>query len=286
MRKKLGIQGGRGSFHEMAAEKLYGKAVELEYILTFEKLFQLMEKGDIEKCAVAIANNAVGFIHEPYALLTSERAQQFWISGETYVRVEHQLLGMPGSKLSQIKEIHSQAPAISQCSDFLHSNLPEAVIVEQEDTAQSAELVKQWQDPTKAAIASKKASKLNGLEILDENIQDDPENITRFIVLERRTDSNKFTKGNKFSAILHTPQTPGSLLKALEIFYRANINLSTLHSAFIPNSAFEMKFFIEFEDEERLPEHFADNLKSIGCNLELLGSYRSAEIPINGRDKA
>jgi prephenate dehydratase len=146
----------------------------------------------------------------------------------------------------------------------------------------SAELVKSWQDSTKAAIASRAAGELHGLKILNENIQDDTDNITRFIVLEKRDESAKSNSANKFSAILHTPQTPGSLLRALDIFNNANLNLSTLHSAFIANSAFEMKFFVEFEDEEKLPDHFAEQLKTVGCELELLGNYSSAQIPING----
>lgn len=278
--KKIGIQGSKGSYHEAAANQTFGNDATIVYLHTFHEVFSQLQTGMIDVGIVAIANNSIGFIHETYELITSKNADDFWIVGEIYQRIEHQLLAVPGATREMIKEIHSQAPALGQCSNYLEEHFPHAVLIEQEDTARSAELLALWQDKTKAAIASDIAGELNKLDAIDQNIQDDPDNITRFLIITKRTASDHTEINNKFSAILHTKQTPGSLLRALQVFYDVNSNITTLHSSFIPNSPFEMNFFIEFELKQISLSDIVDTLHTAGCKLDILGSYQASSIPL------
>lgn len=275
---KIGIQGGKGSYHEAATRHTFGTEADIAYLHTFHEVFESLQTGQIDQAIVAIANNNIGFIHEPYVLLTSIKVSDYWIVGEIYERIEHQLLTVPGASHETIREIYSQAPALSQCSDYLERTFPNAKLIEQEDTARSAEYVSALGDTSKAAIASKEAGELNRLEILDANIQNDPDNITRFVVIEKRPSAQSALSNNKCSAILQTGQQSGSLLKALQIFYDFGVNISTLHSAFIPNSAFEMKFLVEFEAS---PIHLAEiavKLAQRECQLEYIGNYSAVPI--------
>ncbi len=285
MSELVGVQGREGSYHEEAARSLWGENVDIAYIDTFRELFDSIRTGKVGRGVVAIANNSIGFIPETYALLVSEEASKYQIRGETYVRVEHQLLGLPGTNLSQVREVHSQSPAINQCTDFLETHLPRFTVVEQDDTALSAELVSTWGDPTKAAIASRTAGKLHGLEPIAANIQDDPDNITRFLILEKRADSQEIADSDKTSAILQTGQAPGSLYKALGVFADREVNIATLHSAFVPNSAFKMKFLIEFDAGAEEAEVITKELRAMSCQLATLGSYQCSEIPVKETTK-
>src|SRR6478735_3430346 len=146
---QIGIQGGEASYHEIAAHQLY-KATELKYYETFHELFTGLRQMEVESIVVAIANNRVQFISEPYEEITKNTGE-FEIIAEVYLRVEHALLAPKGATIETIKDVHSQAPAINQCRDFLESTLPNAQIVEEHDTAMSAKAVAEWNDVTKAA---------------------------------------------------------------------------------------------------------------------------------------
>ena len=203
--------------------------------------------------------------------------------GEVYLRVQHQLLGIPGTTLDNVQEIHTQDHAMEQCGTFLHGGeLHKGVRrIEQDDTAESARLVAQWQDPTKAAIASSAAGELHGLEVIRSNVQDDPDNITRFLHLERLNGQRPEPTDNKSSVLVRTKHLPGALVDVLLPFKEEDINVSNLHLGYVPNSPFDMRFLLEF-DAGLLDARAKRALAVAGaCALELavLGSYRSAEIP-------
>ena len=280
---QVGIQGGKGSYHEQAAQ---GYSVltgaRLVYQPTFKQLFAGLEAGTYDRALVAIANNAVGFIHEPYSYLVLDGGSKLRICGETYVRVEHHLLGLPGAKLQDIHQVHSQAPALGQCAAFLQDHVATCEIIEESDTALSAQRVAEWKDPTKAAIASKRAGDLHGLVSLAANIQDDPDNITRFLLIARSNNAPEPTSSNKTTCLLDTGQQPGALATALLPFREAGVNISSLQSLFVPNSPFHMQFFLEFDAAASDPrtQRIQDWLHGLGCTLTILGSYGSQVVPI------
>ncbi|MCA9331203.1 hypothetical protein KC957_04070, partial [Candidatus Saccharibacteria bacterium] len=240
---RVGIQGTHGSYHEQAARKHYGNGVEIAYLQTFQEVFEALLSGLVAEAVVAIANNRYGFVPGAFSELMRNSADVS-IAGEVYLPIRHQLLALPGTTLESIHEVYSQSVALGQCTKFLRSTLAHARLVEEDDTARSAELVSQSGDVHMAAVASSEAAELYGLQVLAQNIQDDDSNITRFLVLKRASTEAGST-GDKTTALLRTSQAAGSLVDALMPFKEHGINISTLHSTFLPNTEFEMQFFIE-----------------------------------------
>ena len=282
---KIGIQGGPGSFHEQAAREMFGVEAELFYGATFAELYSELFEGEVDLALTGVANNRYGSLAEPMAAVLTGK---YCIVGETYVRVEHQLLGVRGSRLSDIKEVHSQVMALGQCNDFLQGPALQkhVVRVEEDDTAGSARMVAEWSDPSKAAIASRRAGELYGLEVIAENIQDDPDNLTRFLVLQRPSDFAPKTTDNKSTMLLTTGQAPGSLVNALQPFKEYGVNIENLHSTFVPNTPFEIEFYMEVVAgllDDRMKKILAV-LESQGCVVKQLGSYDRADIPTAGGD--
>lgn len=277
---KIGIQGGPASYHEAAVKQIDPRA-EVVYCATFTELFKAITDGAVDSGVTAIANNRVQFIADPYEYLTAPDAP-YQIVAETYLRIEHALLARKGATLADITEVHSQAPALGQCSHFLEDTLPQAHIIEESDTALAAKIVATEGKLNSVAIASKAAGELYGLEVLQESVQDDPDNLTRFVQVTLKDHANSVDKASKTTMMLQTPQVPGALVKALLPFQKANINLTSLQSKLIPNTPFDMQFFVEFEAglQEEQTKRVLQNLESNGYRLHILGSYRKADIPI------
>lgn len=276
--KIVGIQGGRGSYHEAAALQLHANA-KIQYFETFPQVFSALRANKIDTAILAIANNRVQFIPETYEEITTP-GHDLSVVGETYLHVEHALLAPSGARLKDILEVHSQAPAIEQCLHFLENELPHARIIEAHDTAGSAEAVAAWNDTSRAAIASVRAGAINKLTPIATAIQDDPANITRFIEISL-TKGSRVLNANKTTMLLTTPQLPGALVKALQPFSNHNINLSSLQSKLIPNTPFDMMFFVEFEAgmEEERTKLVLEQLDIDGYGFDILGSYKKAQIP-------
>lgn len=291
----IAIQGGEGSYHQEAAENhiaavspYIGEDHDIVFVPTFPEVFDGLAAGKYNRAVVAIANNRVGFIPEPHTRLIRDSGS-FRIVGETYVRVDHQLLGLPGARLSDIEEVHSQAPAIAQCLEYLSKRLPNASIVEQSDTALSAQLVSRRGNPHSAAIASKRAGIIHGLVPIESSIQDDRDNITRFVVLARTGDDvPELGVPNKTTWLLDTGQQAGALVSALMPFKEARISIESLHSLFVPNSAFDMQFWMEFDagvQDERMVG-IRQSLSEIGCSVKSLGSYVSRPVPMSNLEQS
>lgn len=270
----IGIQGQKGSYHEEVARLLFSDET-IDYSDTFSEVFDNLLSGRTEKAIVAIANNRYGFIPESYSEII-DHCQDIQITGEYYLSVRHQLMAMPGSRLEDIKTVYSQAVAIGQCHKFLEKNLKQAKVVEYTDTAASAKLVSVIGDISSAAIASKTAANVFGLLVISKDIQDDPDNITRFIVLEQKHKRALDGGDNKTTVILRTAQTAGSLANVLLLFKNFDINISSLHSSFIPNTEFEMEFFMEVDIGSTSKEFYLirERAKEMNAEIAVVGSYR------------
>lgn len=281
---KIAIQGAAGSFHEMAARKYFGANVELVYCETFEDVFAALQSELVQTAVLAIGNSRFGDINHVYdTLIRNHRhksGHRYWITGEIYVAVELCLLGLPGTKTSDIKEVHSQIPALGQCFSFLHNELKGVVVVEQDDTAKSAQLVHEWSDPAKAAIASEQAGKNNGLEVLAHSIQDDKQNVTRFLVI---TIDKPEPLGicDKSSLLLRGNHAPGSLVQALGCFSDQKISLSYIQSVPVPEKPFKYNFYIDIEAgvEDARTTLALNELTTLGYEVDVLGSYQTATMP-------
>ena len=282
---KVAIQGLKGAFHEMAATSYFGSDAELIYFDTFTEVFDALKTGAATSAVVAIGNSRYGDISNVYDIMIKNHLEKnsnhvFWIGGEVYVKIEQCMLGVPGTTLETIHEVHSQAPALGQCHDFLHSKIPNVTLVEEDDTAKSARLVSEWADTTKAAIASRAAAQIYNLEVIAENIQDDPLNITRFLVIE--SDVPAADSGStKTSLLLNTLDEPGSLVSALQLFSENGVNLSYIQSVPIPDKHFRYRFYIDLEAgaEDKRVTKVLETLKSRGYVVDILGSYKNATMP-------
>lgn len=273
----VAIQGTNGSYHEQVAQEYFDESSTILYLATFKDVFTALNAGEATHAVVAIANNRYGFVPNAFSQLIQNSAD-VTIVGEAYLAIHHQLLALPGARLESITEVHSQPAALGQCNMFLSSAIPNAQLVEETDTAKSAELVSNSNDLHKAAIASKKAGELNKLVTLAANIQDDSDNTTRFLILKKSgSKKSVVANGNKTTALLKTSQEPGSLVDALLPFKQQAINISTLHSSFLPNTNFVMQFFIEFDASMSDPsmKQIVTQLNKIGAELTVLGTYVS-----------
>lgn len=273
MALRIALQGQRASFHDIAARQFYGKDIAIVPCEIFAGTFAALSSGKANQAVVAIENSLFGSINEIYDLLLKHR---FWICGEIYLRIEQCLIGLQGASLQKIGEVHSHPVALAQCEDFLDKKLSQAKRFESHDTASSVANVKQWGDPTKAAIGSAAAAKLHGLKILAREIETSEQNYTRFVVL--RKDKKLIKEADKTSLVLVASHQPGSLHKALGVFAKRGINLSKLQSRPIIGQAWHYMFYVDVDvgNDTNLADSLAD-LKQQGCEVTVLGTYKNGQ---------
>jgi prephenate dehydratase len=275
---KVSIQGLAGSYHDTAARQFFGKKYEPVCRATFQEVFWDVTRGHSDYAVIALENSLFGSINQSYDLLLEH--EDLWICGEIYLRVEHCLVGVKGAKLPELREVYSHPIALSQCEAFLDEELPYAERFTAHDTAGSAADVKRWNDPAKAAVASEKAAKLYGLEIIESGIETHHENYTRFIVLS--TDKTIPKDADKTSFVIkqlgHDPDSdtkPGSLYHTLACFAEQHINLSKIESRPVIGKAWHYIFYLDFDCGLQQPgaSKVLDCLERRGANIRILGSY-------------
>ena len=276
MNTRVSIQGFEGSFHQEAARQFYGKQVEVICCATFREVIKIAgNKKESEGGVMAIENSIAGSILPNYNLLQKSSLK---IVGEVYLQIKQNLLVNPGVKLSDIKEVHSHPMAIQQCLDFLDKY--NWRIVETEDTALSAKHIHKHHSKHIAAIASKLAAEIYGLNMIAPNIQSLKNNYTRFLILQRAGETTEVNDANKASINFNTDHSKGSLAKVLNTIADAGINLSKLQSMPIPGSDFKYSFHadMEFDSKEQL-NGAMENIKKQTEALNVLGIYK------NGRSR-
>jgi chorismate mutase/prephenate dehydratase len=222
---------------------------------------------------VPVENSVEGSVSQTYDLLLQSFLK---INGEVKIRVSHCLLALPGTKSDDVRRVYSHPQALAQCHAFLESL---QVIVEPTyDTAGSARLIKEKNLHDAAAIASERAASLYGLNILRRNIEDVPENHTRFFVIGK--DDAERTGEDKTSIVFGTKHTPGSLHKALGELATRGINLTRIESRPIRRRPWEYHFFVDFEGHRADPS-CSEALQALSRSatfLKILGSYPRADV--------
>ena len=272
IRKKVSIQGFEGSFHQEAARNFFGKTVEVVCCSTFKEVIDIASnQNESDGGVMAIENSIAGSILPNYNLL---QKSNLFIIGEVYLQINQHLMVNPGVQLSDIKEVHSHPMAIQQCFGFLDKF--NWKLVEKEDTALSAKHIHQHHSKHVAAIASKLAAEIYGLDIVAPNIHSLKNNYTRFLILQKDNEVTEVENANKASLNFHTDHSKGSLAKVLTKIAEAGINLSKLQSFPIPGSDFKYSFHadVEFEDVGQFYK-VIKNIEPITEEIKIYGIYKN-----------
>ncbi len=270
-RKRIGFQGERGAFGEVAAQKMAPDAAERIALSNFSALFQALAGGKIDHAAVPIENTLFGSIHENYDLLLKHRLP---ILAETSIRIVHNLIARPGVALRDIRKVYSQPPALGQCTRFLERHKRWEVIPFY-DTAGSVKMILEEGLKDSAAIASKEAAAVYGGKILVEDIGDDPENYTRFFLLGRRRRAKGLSSGTKTSIVFATKNLPGALFRCLSTFSLRDINLTKIESRPLRGRPWEYLFYLDFQGNPSSPpvRNALKDLTEITEFVRVLGCY-------------
>jgi len=264
---KVAFQGEPGAYSEEAGYG-YFKAPEMVPQETFAAVFEAVTS---EKCAtglIPIENSLAGSIHENYDLLLRN---ELFIVGEYFLRVRHCLIGFPDADKSNIKRVISHPQALWQCASYIHKLgvKTEAVY----DTAGSVKMLKLGGDKTCAAIASKRAAEIYGMHVLQEGIEDNPENYTRF--LEIAPQPLKSVIDAKTSIVFTLKNQPGALFNALKIFAQRDIDLTKIESRPLVGKIWEYLFYIDLIGAcgQKQTQEALDQLEVLALMLRVLGSY-------------
>ncbi|MBZ9687162.1 prephenate dehydratase [Clostridium estertheticum] len=272
----VGFYGVTGSFSEEALKGYFGEKVDTKAISEFEDIFLNLRYGKINYGVIPIENSSTGVISEVYDLLNK---YNFYIIGEKYLKISQNLMGIKGSTLDEIKEVYSHSQGLEQSMEFL-KGYKNWKLVPFKSTAKSAELVKQSQNKTMAAIASSKAAEIYGLQILQKNINSNATNMTRFVVIGKEMETTG--DSNKISTVLSTTHKAGSLYNVLKHFAEKNINLLKIESRPIVDKPWEYFFYIDFEgniNEDKVKASI-DLIKLNSRYFKVLGNYKSAMVDI------
>ncbi len=273
----VSIQGEVDSFHYLAAQHLFGSAVETLHRERFREVFEDVQAKRADCAVVAIENSLVGSINEVYDLLRKDGLR---ITGELYMRISHNLIALPGVELANIQSIYSHPMALMQCETFLQG-LPGVDVHERFDTAGSVAQIATTGDKTAAAIASRQAAQRHKMHLLATDIESDKHNYTRFIVLSPLGSVSVSALSNtKTSIILTTNHTPGALYSALGVFAKRGINLSKLQSRPIIGKGWHYYFYIDFEagTQEARTQEALRELQDYAGEVTVLGSYVKGEV--------
>ena len=273
---RVAIQGVKGCFHEQAARLFYeehGQVVpEIVECLTFDDLYRSMNDGVADAAVMAIENTVSGGLLPNFELLRKYNRQ---IKGEVFLRIQQNLMALPGQTIEDIKEVRTHYMAINQTREFF-KNYPWIRLVESEDTAKSAAEVAENGLKGIGAIASVLAAELYGLDMIAESIETYKQNFTRFLIFDDALQVDK-EKINKSSMCFTLSHTPGSLAHVLTILSFYGMNLTRIQSLPIPGQEWQYFFYVDikFDDYVRY-EQALSAVRPLMEDLRILGEYTSA----------
>lgn len=263
------FQGAEGAYSYLAMQRYFGEQIKSFHVETFRDAMTAIEEGSADFAVLPIENSTAGIVSEIYDLLVEF---ENYIVGEQIIKIEHCLLGLPGSDISQIKTVYSHPQSLMQSARFLavHEDWKQISL---KNNAFAAEKVSREGDETQAAIAGEQAAKAYGLKILKRGVNQAENNSTRFIIVTNQKIFRKDAK--KISICLEVPHESGSLYHILSHFIYNNLNMTKIESRPIEERDWEYRFFIDFDG------NFADGavknalrgLRDEARNMRILGNY-------------
>jgi len=270
--RRVAIQGYSGCFHEQAARLFYKEDIGIVECDTFDDLYSKMAEGSADAAVMAIENTVSGGLIPNFDLLRKNPQQ---IKGEVFLRIEQNLMALPGQKIEDIKEVRTHYMAINQTREFFKS-CPWIRLVESEDTAKSAADLAKGGLKGVGAVASSLAAELYGLEILAPGIETYKQNFTRFLIMD---DSLQVPTDriDKASLCFTLPHTPGSLAHILTILSFYEMNLTRIQSLPIPGREWQYFFYVDikFASYERYQQALSA-VRPLIEEFQILGEYTAA----------
>lgn len=272
--KRIAIQGEPGSFHDIAAHQHFeGEQVQLICCQTFEQVFENVKRDPTVVAMTAIENTIAGSLLHNYELL---RQSGLTVVGEHKLHIQHCICCLPTDSWETVSEVHSHPVALMQCRQFL-ANHPDIKAVEAEDTAGAAQFIAEHQCHGWAAICNAEAARLYGMKVLQDSIEDNKHNYTRFLVatVPQKADFLRpLEKANKASLVFSLPHQEGSLSKVLTILSFYDINLTKIQSLPIIGQEWQYLFYVDvtFDNLTRYRQSI-DAIIPLTKELKILGEY-------------
>jgi prephenate dehydratase len=269
----VAFQGEEGAFSHAAARKFLGDDVQILACLRFRDVFAALNEKSVTHAVIPIENTLYGSVLENYDNLVEYGVP---IIGETSIRISHQLIVMPGTKLRHVNKVYSHPVALSQCLEFFRAN-PRMTIMPHYDTAGSVKMLKEERPEQAAAIASEAAARIYGGVILKRNIEDDRQNFTRFFLLSRAGVRERAGAAWKTTLVFGVANEPGALFKSMACFALRGVNLTKLESRPLRGRPWEYLFSLDLvgRSTDRNVAKAIDHLREMTSILTILGSYQA-----------
>ena len=267
-RTRVVFQGAEGAFSQAAMIQYFGEGINSFHVDTFRDAFCAIEEGSADFAVLPIENSTAGIVSEIYDLLVEF---ENYIVGEQIIRIEHCLLGLPGTKMDEIKTVYSHPQSLMQSARFLSQH--EWRQISLPNNAFAARKVAEDGDRSQAAIAGEYAGKVYGLEVLKKPVNQSATNSTRFII---NTNQKIFLKdAKKISICFEVPNESGSLYHMLSHFIYNNLNMTRIESRPLEGRNWEYRFFIDFDGnlEDSAVKNALRGLRDEARNMRVLGNY-------------
>ncbi len=275
MKKTIGIQGVKGSYHHAVAVAYFGSDIEIDECMSFQELVYSLEKGKCTDAVMAIENSIAGSIIPNYAYIDEHNLTIF---GEYYLPIHHCLMALEGQNIDNIKEVYSHPMALLQCKDFFkkHNHIK---LVEDTDTAAVANRINQKQLKGVAAIAGEIAADIYNLNILAKEIQTIKTNSTRFFILNTQKPTVKNKDINKASLKFILDHKRGSLATILNVMSDCRLNLTKIQSLPVIEQPWKYAFFVDttFENYDNYNKAVSI-LKIMAAEFKILGEYQNQKV--------
>lgn len=272
--KEVAFQGEVGAYSEEAALQFFGPSIITKPYETLDDVFKVVEQDEVQFGIVPVENSLEGSISRVYDLLLDSSLK---VCGETELRVSHCLIASPEARLDLIKRVYSHPQALAQCKTFLKHLGCE--LIPTYDTAGSVKMIKEKAITDGGAIASARAAEIYGMKIIASEIEDTPNNFTRFFILSK--EDSPPSGNDKTSIVFSVKHRPRALYEFLKEFATRNINLTKIESRPTRQKPWEYNFYLDFEGhrEDKAPREVLENLDRTSLFLKILGSYPKAKKP-------
>ena len=269
--KKISFQGEHGAYSETSAKRFFKNEIEAVPCNTFQDVLEEAESGNSDYAILPVENSIEGSVGQSFDAILSSKLHAV---GEIYLEIHHCLIC--NGELEDITTVYSRPQALGQCSDFIQKNSLKTVPTY--DTAGSVKIIKEMGEKNIAAIASKNAAEIYNVPIVKEKIENDPNNVTRFLIFSKQ--QTEPTSNDKTSIIFSINHEPGALYEIIKEFSNNNINLTKIESRPKKGTTWEYNFYLDFigHISNETISSMLEGLKKNTKFLKIIGSYQLAEL--------